>query len=104
MGFGNENRLPALHLSSKVQTDHQRVLINSRELSVFRRGNNRAVFCINIPRMSHKTVQRLLLIGLVLFTGWMLYNFWGLPSISSLPANMMTPSVRITDRNGHLLY
>jgi penicillin-binding protein 1C len=54
--------------------------------------------------MSHKTVQRLLLIGLVLFTGWMLYNFWDLPSINSLPEKMMTPSVRITDRNGHLLY
>ncbi len=54
--------------------------------------------------MSRKTVQRVLLIGLVLFAGLMLYIFWGLPSINSLPENMMTPSVRITDRNGRLLY
>ena len=54
--------------------------------------------------MSNKTIQRVLLIGLVLFAGLMLYILWGLPSINSLPKKMMTPSVRITDRNGRLLY
>ena len=63
-----------------------------------------ADFCINIPRMRNKTIPRVLLIGLVLFAGWMLHIFWGLPSINSLPEKMMTPSVRITDRNGRLLY
>ncbi len=63
-----------------------------------------ADFCINIPRMRNKTIPRVLLIGLVLFAGWMLHIFWGLPSINSLPEKVMTPSVRITDRNGRLLY
>jgi penicillin-binding protein 1C len=54
--------------------------------------------------MSNKAIQRVLLIGLILFGGGILYIFWGLPSIDSLPEKMLTPSVRITDRNGHLLY
>ncbi|HEX9389122.1 MAG TPA: penicillin-binding protein 1C [Anaerolineales bacterium] len=54
--------------------------------------------------MRNKTIPRVLLIGLVLFAGWMLHIFWGLPSINSLPEKVMTPSVRITDRNGRLLY
>jgi penicillin-binding protein 1C len=47
---------------------------------------------------------KILLIGLVLFAGWVFYIFWGLPSINSLPETYMTPSVRITDRHGRLLY
>ena len=54
--------------------------------------------------MRIKTILPVLLIGLVLFAGLMLYIFWGLPSINSLPEKYMTPSVRITDRNGRLLY
>jgi len=62
--------------------------------------------------MKNMTIRRALLgkpsriigIGLVLFAGWILYIFWGLPSINSLHEKMMTPSVRITDRNGRLLY
>jgi len=42
--------------------------------------------------------------GLVLFAGLLLYIFWDLPSMASLPDRYMTPSIRITDRNGHLLY
>jgi penicillin-binding protein 1C len=30
--------------------------------------------------------------------------FWDLPSVASLPLKLLTPSVRITDRNGRLLY
>ena len=46
----------------------------------------------------------LLVAGLVLFAGLLLYIFWGLPSVNSLPETYMTPSIRITDRNGRLLY
>jgi len=44
------------------------------------------------------------LAGFVLFLGALLYAFWDLPSTGSLPNTYMTPSVRITDRNGQLLY
>ena len=47
---------------------------------------------------------KILLVGLVLFAGAMFYIFWGLPSVHSLPEKTMTPSVRITDREGRLLY
>lgn len=42
--------------------------------------------------------------SLVLFSGYTLYLFAELPSVDSLPQTFMTPSVRITDRNGRLLY
>ncbi len=45
-----------------------------------------------------------LLAGLIVFVGLLIYIFWDLPSINSLPANLETPSIRITDRNGRLLY
>ena len=45
-----------------------------------------------------------LLAGLIVFVGSLVYIFWDLPSINSLPANLETPSIRITDRNGRLLY
>ncbi|RPJ21034.1 MAG: penicillin-binding protein, partial [Chloroflexi bacterium] len=45
-----------------------------------------------------------ILAGILLFVGLILYIFWDLPSIHSLPQTYMTPSVRITDRNGRLLY
>jgi penicillin-binding protein 1C len=49
-------------------------------------------------------VTRFLFIALLLFSGLLLYVFWDLPSVNSLPEKYMTPSVRITDRNGRLLY
>ncbi len=72
--------------------------------------NNRAWTCVRIPRMSHHRVPRglwvarILSVGFILILGPLLYIFWGLPSIDSLPDTYMTPSVRITDRNGRLLY
>ena len=45
-----------------------------------------------------------ILVGLALILGFLLYTFWDLPSINSIPNTFMTPSVRITDRNGNLLY
>ena len=45
------------------------------------------------------------LIGFLFFAaGPVTYIFWDLPSIDSLPDTFITPSVRITDRNGRLLY
>ncbi len=34
----------------------------------------------------------------------MIYTFWDLPSVDSIQANLETPSIRIADRNGRLLY
>ncbi len=45
-----------------------------------------------------------IIVGFVIVLGFLLYIFWDLPSLDSLPNSYMTPSVRITDRNGHLLY
>jgi len=45
-----------------------------------------------------------LVVGLAILLGFFIYIFWGLPSISSLPEHLNTPSIRITDRNGRLLY
>ena len=47
---------------------------------------------------------KILIAGVVFLIGFMLYVLWDLPSIDSLPDTYMTPSVRITDRNGRLLY
>ena len=45
------------------------------------------------------------LLGLLLLSaGLLTYTFWDLPSIDSIPDAYMTPSVRITDRGGRLLY
>jgi penicillin-binding protein 1C len=71
-----------------------------------------AVFCINILSMKIKAVlptfwfkpARLFVAGLIIFAGLLLYIFWDLPSVKALPETYMTPSVRITDRNGRLLY
>ena len=43
-------------------------------------------------------------VGSVLFLGILVYAFWDLPSVNSIPNAYMKPSVRITDRNGQLLY
>jgi penicillin-binding protein 1C len=58
----------------------------------------------NIIVLLWRKTAALLLIGVVLLAGLVLYIFWGLPSIASLPETYMTPSIRITDRNGRLLY
>jgi penicillin-binding protein 1C len=47
---------------------------------------------------------KIILIGIIIVLGFLLCIFWDLPSTNSLPNSYMTPSVRITDRNGHLLY
>ena len=56
------------------------------------------------PRRFWSKLATAILPGLVLALGSLLYVFWNLPSIDSLPKTYMTPSVRITDRNGRLLY
>src|SRR5258706_2456899 len=45
-----------------------------------------------------------IIVGLVIVLGFLLYIFWNLPSLDSLPNSYMTPSIRITDRSGRLLY
>src|SRR5687768_11365293 len=45
-----------------------------------------------------------LFFGSVLLAGYILYIIWGLPSVNSLPEKYLTPSIRITDRHGRLLY
>ena len=56
-----------------------------------------------ISRLLRKTAKYIF-IGVLLLAGLVIYTFWDLPSIDSLPQTYMTPSVRITDRNGRLLY
>ena len=56
------------------------------------------------PRIFQFKLVKTLLAGLVLICAFLLYVFWNLPSLDSLPTSFMTPSVRITDRNGRLLY
>ena len=51
-----------------------------------------------------RVLRSSLIILLFLLVGLLTYTFWELPSIDSLPDTFMTPSVRITDRNGRLLY
>ena len=51
-----------------------------------------------------KKSAKYILAGLVLISVLLAYLFWDLPSVDSLPDTYMTPSVRITDRNGRLLY
>jgi len=41
---------------------------------------------------------------LVALAGLIIYTFWDLPSVNSLSANLELPSIRITDRNGRLIY
>lgn len=45
-----------------------------------------------------------MLAGLFLAAGWFFSIFYNLPSIASLPEQLHTPSIRLTDRNGRLLY
>lgn len=45
-----------------------------------------------------------LLAAALLIGGLLAYTFAGLPSVDSLPQHLKQPSLRITDRNGRLLY
>ncbi|HSB02104.1 MAG TPA: transglycosylase domain-containing protein, partial [Anaerolineales bacterium] len=56
-----------------------------------------------VSRLWRKTA-RFIFIGMIILAGWVTYTLWDLPSIDSLPETYMTPSVRITDRDGRLLY
>jgi penicillin-binding protein 1C len=49
-------------------------------------------------------IARLLSFTFLLFIGFLIYIFYDLPSIKSLPENLNQPSVKITDRDGRLLY
>ncbi len=55
-----------------------------------------------------KRNQKIFLFGilaiLLLLGGLLTYVFAGLPAVSSLPQHLRQPSLRITDRNGRLLY
>ncbi len=51
-----------------------------------------------------KPARYIILGGIAIFIGLLIYTFWNLPSVNSISANLNTPSVRITDRNGRLLY
>ena len=67
---------------------------------------------INIVRMKYqitfryfwRLIVKAAITGLIFCLGVLLYISWDLPSINSLPNTYMHPSVRITDRNGRLLY
>jgi len=63
-----------------------------------------AISRVKSRRGAAQTLARILLAGLVLIMGSVLYIFWDMPSINSLPDTYQIPSIRITDRNGHLLY
>src|SRR6185503_1769739 len=54
--------------------------------------------------LSWRKFRIFLLPGFLLLGGCILSIFWDLPSINSLPDHYLTPSVRITDRSGRLLY
>ncbi|MCJ7431951.1 MAG: transglycosylase domain-containing protein, partial [Anaerolineales bacterium] len=47
---------------------------------------------------------RFLLLALFLATAFLIYIFYDLPSITSIPESLNRPSVKITDRDGRLLY
>lgn len=74
--------------------------------------NNETIISVRIhrmnndhrPRMFRLNPARILIAGIVIVLGFFFYVFWDLPSLESLPDAYMTPSVRITDRNGQLLY
>lgn len=56
------------------------------------------------PRIYRSNSTRILFAGVIVILGFFFYVFWDLPSLESLPDAYLTPSVRITDRNGQLLY
>ena len=58
----------------------------------------------NHAKFIKKKLGLFLLAGFAVAAGLLVYIFWDLPSVNSLPANLETPSIRITDRNGQSLY
>lgn len=55
-------------------------------------------------RFSLKNPAQIIILGFTILVGMLIYLFWDLPSIASLSEHLNTPSLRITDRNGRLLY
>ncbi len=51
-----------------------------------------------------KNPAQIIFLGIVIFLGLLIYLFWDLPSVDSLSEHVHKPSLRITDRNGRLLY
>jgi len=51
-----------------------------------------------------KNPAQIIFLGIVIFLGLLIYLFWDLPSVDSLSEHVHRPSLRITDRNGRLLY
>ncbi len=58
----------------------------------------------NYANFTKKKLRPFLLACLAVVVGLSVYIFWDLPSVNALPTNLETPSIRITDRNGRLLY
>jgi penicillin-binding protein 1C len=59
---------------------------------------------LSIWHFAKTKLNFVLLAFLVVFSGVLYFIFWDLPSLDSIPAGLNQPSVRITDRNGRLLY
>jgi penicillin-binding protein 1C len=55
-------------------------------------------------KRSRKIFLPIILVIVLLLGGLLAYVFNGLPAVSSLPEHLRQPSLRITDRNGRLLY
>ena len=55
-------------------------------------------------RIARKTRLLALAAFVAALVGLLAYLFWDLPSIDAMASNLDTPSIRITDRNGRLLY
>src|SRR5258706_4771027 len=94
---------------AKVSVKHRRQSIRIANQLLW---NNKTSDSVKIHRMNNVHQSRILqfklpkviIMGLVIVLGFLLYIFWDLPSLDSLPNSYITPSVRITDRNGRLLY
>ena len=55
-------------------------------------------------KRNRKLFLLILLVVLILTGSLLAYTFVGLPNVDSLPQHLRQPSLRITDRNGRLLY
>jgi len=54
--------------------------------------------------IQRKQATLFLILGPAFIVGFVIWVLWGLPSLDSLSETFLTPSIRITDRNGRLLY